>query len=139
LVFGQRADENSGCGDGRSGISGSFREGEDRPKRGSRFCVLSNPKSEGEKKTFGREKWGIRQERRWEFRIHSQEGQDFSVSTTSVQFITHKRKINCESRSVDLTNNGMVNKDVPLTGLHLSLDRRCLRKHPCHTWKVELF
>jgi hypothetical protein len=73
---------------------------------GSRFCVPNNPKWRKTKKLFGGEKWWIRQERWWEFQLHSQEGQDFSVAAASSRLITHKSS---ESRSLDLTNNGMDN------------------------------
>ncbi len=55
---------------------------------------------------FGGEKWRMRQERRWEFQLHSQEGQDFSAAAAAARLITHKSS---ESRSLDLTNNGMGN------------------------------
>ncbi len=54
----------------------------------------------------GGEKWWIRQDRWWEFQLHSQEGQDFSAAAAASRLITHKGS---ESRSLDLTNNGMGN------------------------------
>ena len=67
---------------------------------------FSNIKNGKNKKTFRREKWGIREERREDFHLHSQEGQDFSAVTTVYQLITHKSS---ESRSVDLTSDGTDN------------------------------
>ncbi len=52
------------------------------------------------------EKSWIRQERRWEFQLHSQEDQDFSVVETASRQITEKSN---QSRNLDLTNNGMDN------------------------------
>ena len=48
-------------------------------------------------------------ERREEVQLHTQEGQDFSETTTTDHLITHKSS---ESRSVDLTNVVMVNHYV---------------------------
>jgi hypothetical protein len=77
-------------------------------KCGSRFRVL-NIKNRKNKKAFGREKWGIRQERRWDFQFRRQEDQDFSTASVVAQLIPH---MSSESRSVDLTNNGMVNHNL---------------------------
>jgi hypothetical protein len=46
------------------------------------------------------------QQRREEFQFHTQEGQDFSVTTVEAHLTTQKSS---ESRIVDPTNNGMVN------------------------------
>jgi hypothetical protein len=91
-------------------------------KRGSRFYIVNNRKSRKTKKTFGREKWGIRQERRWEFQLHSLEDQDFTGSSFASRLTTHKSR---GSRSLDLTNNSMGNhylRDVD----HVS---RCFARH----------
>jgi hypothetical protein len=53
-----------------------------------------------------RETWGIGQERRYEFHLHTQEDQDFSATATATHLITDKIS---ESRSVDLANNVMGN------------------------------
>ncbi len=81
------------------------------------------------KKSFGRETWQNEQERREEFQLHTQEGQDFSAAAAAAHLITHKSS---ESRSVDLTNNSMVNhylRDVD-HGSH------CLARHrtACFTY-----
>ena len=47
-----------------------------------------------------------KQERRQEFQLHTQEGQDFSAPAAAAHLITHK---STESRSVDLASNGMGN------------------------------
>ena len=46
------------------------------------------------------------QERRQDFQLHTQEGQDFSAAAAAAHLITYKSS---ESRSVDLANNGMGN------------------------------
>ena len=66
--------------------------------------------------------------------LHTQEGQDFSTDAAATQLITHKSS---ESRTVDLTNNGMGNhylRDVDhgstvlrVTGHHLS--QTCPTRH----------
>jgi hypothetical protein len=71
------------------------------PKCGTQFDVPNNRKSRKRKKLFGGEKWWIRQERRLEFQLHSQEDQDFSATADVSRLITHKSS---ESRSLDLTN-----------------------------------
>ena len=74
-------------------------------KCGSRFRVV-NIENRKNKKTFGREKWGIRQERRLEFQFHRHQVQDFSAAAVAAQLIPH---MSSESRSVDLTSNGIGN------------------------------
>ena len=46
------------------------------------------------------------QERRQDFQLHTQEGQDFRTAAAAAHLITYKSS---ESRSVDLANNGMCN------------------------------
>ena len=48
----------------------------------------------------------MRLERTWAFQLHSQEGQDFSAAAAASRLIVHQCS---ESRSLDLTNNGMGN------------------------------
>ncbi len=49
----------------------------------SRFWFWEHRKS-GKQKKFGREQWGIWQERRQEFQLHRQEGQDFSTAAAEL-------------------------------------------------------
>ena len=65
-------------------------------------------------------------ERRREFKLHTQEGQDFSVTATASHLNTHKSS---ESRSVDLTNNGIgkhylrdVDHGAQTTRIHVSFN-----------------
>jgi hypothetical protein len=87
------------------------------------------------KKSFGRE--NDKTKRRGhrssiKFHLHTQEGQDFSAAAAAAYLITH---MSSESRTMDLTNNGMVNhylRDVD-HGSH------CLPSHrtTCFTYMSE--
>jgi hypothetical protein len=68
--------------------------------------TVENRKNKKTFKNFWREKWGIQQERTWEFHLHSQQDQDFSTTSGAAQLIT---QMSSQVRSVDLTNNGMGN------------------------------
>ena len=83
-----------------------------KEKSGSIFRVFKSfqfkmEKLKGQKKkTFGRETMATGQERRQDFQLHTQEGQDFSAAAAATPLITYKSS---ECRSVDLANNGMCN------------------------------
>ena len=82
---------------------------------------LDNRKREKEKIFWTRE-WRNEEERAKEFQLHTQEGQDFSAAATVTHLITY---MSSESRTMHLTNNGMVNhylRDVD-HGSH------CLARH----------
>ena len=74
------------------------------------------------KKTFGRETMATGQERRQDFQLHTQEGQDFSAAAAAANLITYKSS---ESRSVDLANNGMGNHYLR----HVDHGSHCLTLH----------
>ena len=86
------------------------------------------------KKTFCGQKWWFGRRGDWISQLHTQKGQDFRTSAAAAQLITHKSS---ESRTVDLTNNGMGNhylRDVDHgstvlrdTGHHLS--QTCPTRH----------
>ena len=62
------------------------------------------------------------QERRQDFQLHTQEGQDFSAAAAAAHLITYKSS---ESRSVDLANNGMGNHYLR----HVDHGSHCLTLH----------
>ena len=99
------------------------------------FHKTSSEKQKMEKqKNCCGQKWWFDRRGDWIAQLHTQEGQDFNTAAAAAQLITHKSS---ESRTVDLTNNGMVNhclRDVDhgstvflTTGQYLS--QTCLTRH----------
>ena len=104
-------------------------------KRWSRFWVptqSSDNRKRKKEKIFWTREWRNEEERKKEFQLHTQEGQDFSVAAAAAHLITH---MSSESPTMDLTNNGMVNhylRDVD-HGSH------CIPRHrtTCFTYMSE--